>query len=217
MKKTKKVNTKKKILDEAIKQFNNHGIPNITSRHIAADIGISYGNLDYHYRNKEELILAIYKQMRAEMTISYQSKNSDTNIFEHFFYLLLYLEKFQFKYRFFSQEVLEIVRTYPKVSKLLKKTFKVRREQMEQIFDELIEEGFLIKAPKETYTRLQHTIRMVITFWTLKQEIITSYKFTARGEMALHIWELLRPYMTQKGKNVYDDLLANKNKVVQIK
>jgi AcrR family transcriptional regulator len=207
MEKTKKLSTKKKILLEAIKQYNQKGILTITSRHIAADIGISYGNLDYHFKNKETLLLAIYKQMRTEMDASYQSRDSKTNVFEYFFNLLLFLEQFQYKYRFFNQEVLEIVRAYPKISKLLKKTIELREEQMEKIFDELVAEGFLIEKSNETYLRLQHTIRIVITFWTSKQQVITNYRYSGEGEMTRHIWELLKPYLTKKGIKVYDSLL----------
>lgn len=215
MKKTGKLNTKKKILDEAIKQFNKKGILNITGRHIALDIGISYGNLYYHYNNKEALLLAIYKQMRNEMTSSYQSRSHDTNIFEHFFNLLLFLEQFQYKYRFFNQEVLEIVRNYPKISKLLKKTLELRKNQVQEIFNELIEEGFLVEKPSETYERLQHTIRIITTFWLSKQEVITDYKFSGEGEMTHHVWELLKPYMTKKGTKVYNDfLLKTPNKLI---
>lgn len=141
------------------------------------------------------------------MDASYQSRDSNTNVFEYFFNLILFLEQFQYKYRFFNQEVLEIVRAYPKISKLLKKTIELREEQMEKIFDELVAEGFLIEKSNETYLRLQHTIRIVITFWTSKQQVITNYRYSGEGEMTRHIWELLKPYLTKKGIKVYDSLL----------
>jgi AcrR family transcriptional regulator len=68
--------------------------------------GIGNGNLDYHYKNKEVLLLAIYKIMRAEMSDSYTSADPTMVSFEQIHRLLLHLESFQYKYRFFSLDVL---------------------------------------------------------------------------------------------------------------
>ncbi|WP_240510954.1 TetR/AcrR family transcriptional regulator [Algoriphagus antarcticus] len=48
-----KLKTKEKILLTAIKLYNPSGVQIITSRHIAAEMGISHGNLDCHYKTKE--------------------------------------------------------------------------------------------------------------------------------------------------------------------
>ena len=54
--------TKEKILSRALLLFNNKGIENITTRHIASELGISQGNLHYHYPNKSVLIMALFNQ-----------------------------------------------------------------------------------------------------------------------------------------------------------
>src|SRR5690606_17387691 len=41
----KKLTTKEKIILEAVRMYNEFGAQNVTSRHIAAEIGISHGNL----------------------------------------------------------------------------------------------------------------------------------------------------------------------------
>ncbi len=58
-----KPKTKEKIKNSAIELFNNNDTLSITTNHIAKNIGISSGNLYYHYKNKEEIIREIYQDV----------------------------------------------------------------------------------------------------------------------------------------------------------
>ena len=53
--------TKDKIIHCALKLFNEQGERQITTNHIAADLGISPGNLYYHFSNKQEIIRSIFQ------------------------------------------------------------------------------------------------------------------------------------------------------------
>jgi len=205
---TKKISTKERILLTAIEMFNEHGIQNITSRHIAAEMGIAYGNLDYHYKNKEALLLAIYKEMRSEMSNSYLLREEYSTALEHFHRLLAHLEKFQYKYRFFNLDVLEITRSFPKINKLITKTLALRKQQMAELFKQFVKEGYLLERTDEDYGRLQHSIRIVVTFWLSQEEVLTNYKPTENGEMSRYIWELLLPLMTERGHEEYQRLVT---------
>ncbi len=55
--------TKEKILEAARELFNKEGIDAITTRHVAARLGISHGNLCYHYPRKEILIEKLYYEL----------------------------------------------------------------------------------------------------------------------------------------------------------
>tara|TARA_A100000171_G_scaffold40300_1_gene40527 strand:+ start:266 stop:907 length:642 start_codon:yes stop_codon:yes gene_type:complete len=207
MQAAKKASTKTKILNTAIKLYNEHGVQKITSRHIASEMGIAYGNLDYHYKNKEALLLAIYKEMRSEMSSSYLLREEYSTAFEHLHRLLVHLEQFQYKYRFFNLDVLEITRTYPKISKLITKTLEMRKQQVSDLFKEFVDEGYLVRRTDEGYGRLQHTIRIIVTFWLSQQDVLTTYKYKGDGEMSRHIWDLLAPYMTERGREEHKRLI----------
>ncbi len=54
--------TKEKILSSGMQLFNKEGVEKITTRHIAAHLGMSQGNLHYHFSQKEVVIEALFDQ-----------------------------------------------------------------------------------------------------------------------------------------------------------
>ncbi|MBP6345924.1 TetR/AcrR family transcriptional regulator [Neisseriaceae bacterium CLB008] len=70
MAKEVKQNTYNKIVDASLDLFNEQGERNISTNHIAAHLSISPGNLYYHFRNKDEIILQLFKRYRQD-TLQY--------------------------------------------------------------------------------------------------------------------------------------------------
>ena len=60
-----RIKTYDKIIIESLKLFNEHGERAITTNHISAHLGISPGNLYYHFRNKEEIVFQIFREYEA--------------------------------------------------------------------------------------------------------------------------------------------------------
>ncbi|MFV0541370.1 MAG: TetR/AcrR family transcriptional regulator [Aestuariibaculum sp.] len=200
--KQKKIKTRQKIVNQAVQLFNANGVQNVTIRHIAAKMGIAHGNLTYHFKTKEDLLLAIYEQMRTQMSQSYLTDKGDISSFEHFHKLLLYLEYFHLKYSFFNVDVLEISRMYPKINKVLQKTLELRQDQMVQLFNAFISDNLVVEEPTDRYLYLRHTVRIIITFWQSQIEVLRGFS-SNEGKMVETIWHLVKPYMTNKGKQEY--------------
>jgi AcrR family transcriptional regulator len=57
------VGNRERIIEAALELFNEHGSRSMTTNHIAAHLSISPGNLYYHFRNKEEIIRAIFDRI----------------------------------------------------------------------------------------------------------------------------------------------------------
>lgn len=59
--------TKQRILDTALSLFNRFGERNVTTNRIAEALGISPGNLYYHYRNKAAIVAALFERYQQRL------------------------------------------------------------------------------------------------------------------------------------------------------
>ncbi|MBN2822252.1 MAG: TetR/AcrR family transcriptional regulator [Coriobacteriia bacterium] len=103
--------TKEHIVDVAIALFNERGTAAVSTNHIAEAAGISPGNLYYHFRNKEEIILQAYE--RALCAYDQAWANAGTAPPSPHTILELLEETFgaQWRYRFLQREMSWLVQT----------------------------------------------------------------------------------------------------------
>src|SRR5436309_8608324 len=66
-----KMKTKERIVETAIRLFNEQGTGAVSTNHIAQALSMSPGNLYYHFRNKEEIIRAILERMMTRWETLY--------------------------------------------------------------------------------------------------------------------------------------------------
>jgi AcrR family transcriptional regulator len=205
------MDTKNKIIEAAIRLYNEKGLSNVTSRHIAADIKISHGNLEYHFSNKEAILFAVYKRMSEEMSLYYPEHKDDIfNPVEHLYKLLVRLEDFQMQYKFFCLDLMDICRKYEKVNAMLVDNMQIRKSQMVGFFQRFVELHYMKPEPViGYYQRLQHTIRIILTFWKSQEVVVANFDFNKKGEMVRHVWDLLLPHFTEKGTEEYENVLKN--------
>ena len=64
---TPKRRTRERIVEAGLRLFNDFGEPNVTTGLIASELGISPGNLYYHFRNKEEIVTDLFAEFEKEM------------------------------------------------------------------------------------------------------------------------------------------------------
>lgn len=62
------LSTKQRILNASVKLFNEHGVDAVRLQQIAEEIGISVGNLAYHYKTKDAIVESVYEQVIDEFS-----------------------------------------------------------------------------------------------------------------------------------------------------
>jgi AcrR family transcriptional regulator len=63
--------TKDRVLDQALALFNERGSTSVTTNHIAEALGMSPGNLYYHFRNKAEIVRRLFQRILGEWAENY--------------------------------------------------------------------------------------------------------------------------------------------------
>jgi len=61
------LSTPERVIEAAIQLFNADGIQNVPMHRIAAEVGISPGNLAYHFAGKRELLLALLPRLEDRL------------------------------------------------------------------------------------------------------------------------------------------------------
>ena len=59
--------TRDRIVEASLELFNAQGERSVTTNHIAAHLGMSPGNLYYHFRNKQAIIAELFAQYEAQV------------------------------------------------------------------------------------------------------------------------------------------------------
>ena len=93
--------TRDRIIHSATELFNDQGERNITTNHIAAHLGISPGNLYYHFRNKEDIIHSIFDQYARHLSESFTPARSNEIKLENLMGYLDAIFYLMWQFRFF--------------------------------------------------------------------------------------------------------------------
>ena len=107
--------TKERIIESALKLFNQEGIVNVRLQHIADEAFVSIGNMAYHYKNKEAIALAIHELLAEEQ----KTLMAEMNVVPLFDYVDRYFRHsfaLQQKYSFFFTDMLEVFRAYDNIA-----------------------------------------------------------------------------------------------------
>jgi AcrR family transcriptional regulator len=135
------MNTRARIIETALGLFNEHGTGAISTNHIAEALGISPGNLYYHFRNKEEIIRAILGRKDARWESLYHLPEDRAPTLADVGRLVRENFSLVWDYRFFFRELSTLTQRDP----LLKQRYQqIRRERLaafEELFQHFVSAG----------------------------------------------------------------------------
>lgn len=197
--------TKHLIIQSAIKLFNKHGIKNVRVQDIAAEAGISPGNLTYHFRTKKDLMPSIRRYMMKTLdTVSFGNRVFEDGLegMKVVKAYLFYLEEF----RFFYLDTLEIMRAYPAIKETHQQQIKVEIKSILNLIQYVQSKDYLKpEAFEGQYEYLANQIWMTLQFWLLNREI-KGEKGSGIEEGLIAIANLFYPHCTSYGHEKYEEL-----------
>ena len=199
-------NTRVKILNTALQLFNDRGMVNVSLRQIAQELKISQGNLNYHFKLKEDIVEALYFQLVEEMNHEMTSMITAANGLELVYASSLKTMEKMYDYRFILMDFIHLMNANPKIKSHYENLMKIRNEQFQTIFHSLIKSNILRRPEFENeYDRLYQRMNIVGDSWiniysTLEPSKTVSYYCKL-------LFEMIYPYLTEEGKNEYRKIL----------
>jgi AcrR family transcriptional regulator len=192
--------TKDRIIQTAIKLFNQKGTKAVTTNHIAAAAGISPGNLYYHFRNKEAIIRAVFARIVEfnETASSYGSgfqvkpsiKNIDA-VFKRVFTL-------HWEYRFLYREFNALLNRDKDLKAAIIRDQKKRLMEVRNSILAFIDAGIFRDMDESEVEFMKTTLWIIGTYWHSFLESGGRKITLSRVEEGIDMLRrLLKPYMSE--------------------
>ncbi len=188
--------TRKRILAAALRLFNESGTAAVSTNHIASEAGISPGNLYYHYRNKEEIIRALLEELLEAFGAFWMIPREGQLRLEDLQRLLSATFEVQWRYRFFSRELVALIRHDPILAKRYQEIYQQRMREQRAFVQHLIEAQVLRPLGEDELARVLTACWIItenwLTFLESTSQPVNLEQFQAGSQVIAHI---ISPYL----------------------
>lgn len=194
--------TRSIILKTALELYNELGVTVVTTRHIAAEMQISGGNLHYHFKHTDTIIQTLYEEMVSELdkmasravddSLSIIAvKKASYDVFE-----------VMYSYRFIFLDFVAISKRIPAIRESYLALITRREAQFTAMFEVWADAGLFAKdIPEKIVKALITQIFIVSDFWLSNNQLTLRLK----GEEAVEhysdvFFAMLYPYLTLEAR-----------------
>ncbi len=177
--------TRDRILECALQLFNEQGEPNVTTLEIATEMGISPGNLYYHFHGKEPLILALFERFHNELApLLNPPANARLDVEDYWLFLHLIVERLA-QYRFLFQDLSNLAGRLPKLAHGIRLWLNVLKRTLASLLARLQADDQLT-SNTQALGQLVEQITLTLLFSLDYQRIIG-----APGESQLVVYQVM--------------------------
>lgn len=133
--------TRGRILAAARRLFNERGTAAVSTNHIAAEAGLSPGNLYYHFADKQEIIRGLHDEYAAANAGLWESEPGAAVSLDMLRAGLAEATRLAWEYRFFERELVALLRADPLLHDSYRQAFERRLGQWVAFGEQLADQG----------------------------------------------------------------------------
>jgi len=156
--------TRERILETSLELFNARGEPNVTTNHIADELGISPGNLYYHYRNKDDIVEQLFARYEARMDQALLVPDGRLPNLEDVWLQLHLVFECMWSFRFLYRDLVDIVLRNRKLKQHFARILNRAAASAEKVLKGLAHAEILRATPDEIHATAENVL-LVATFW----------------------------------------------------
>ena len=198
--------TAERILEVTLELFNRFGEPNVSTTLISAELGISPGNLYYHYPAKDELINSLFDRYEKSLNELLNASDGVRDVEDAWFFMHTLFELI-WQYRFLYRDLNDLLSKNRRLETHFQFVLKNKTRSIKALLDNMGRTGALHLDAREAESTATGMVVMV-TYW-LSYEYVRDPRNAlepASAQAALmrgahHVLNLLAPYLEAGQRN----------------
>ena len=192
--------TAERILEVTLDLFNRFGEPNVSTTLISSELGISPGNLYYHYPAKDELINSLFDRFDKSLNELLNAADDVRNVEDAWFFMHTLFERI-WQYRFLYRDLNDLLSKNHRLETRFQAVLKNKSRAVRALLAGMVRGGAVHIDGREI-TPTAHSMVVVLTYW-LSYEYVRDPRHAlepGNAEQALlrgahHTLHLLAPYL----------------------
>jgi AcrR family transcriptional regulator len=189
--------TRERVLAAALQLFNSQGEASITTGHIADALNISPGNLYYHFRNKDDIVLALFARFEAAIDVAPAAGEPVAAEMQHLWMYVHVMFDCIWEYRFIYRNLSDLAARIPKLRDHFRRIIEKKRDTVLMLCEGMRGNGTLAMSDDDI-NALADNLLVVATYWLNFQNVRGSLgdEDHALGRGVYQVMALVAPYLT---------------------
>lgn len=156
--------TRDRILQASLRLFNEQGERNVTTNHIASHLGISPGNLYYHFRSKSMIVAELFTDFERRMEAFFALPERESLTLEDKAEYLEKLLEILWQFRFLQQGLEYLLDADPGLAARYQHFAQQSQRSTQQLYQAFAEAGILQLNARQAET-LSINAWLVLSSW----------------------------------------------------
>jgi AcrR family transcriptional regulator len=200
--------THERIVETALALFNRFGEPHVTTAGIATEMGISPGNLYYHFHNKDQIIAELFGGFERRLDGLFDVPHGRTAGVEDLWLVLHLLFEAMWDYRFFFRDLDEIVSRNRKLAARFALILRRGVSTVLELCHAMVTAGAMCASEREI-AALAENVALVATYWISYQNITRDERPDRPANLdraAYQVLSLIAPFLRGDARALIDRL-----------
>ncbi|MDD1014066.1 TetR/AcrR family transcriptional regulator [Pseudomonas rubra] len=195
--------TRDRILECALQLFNRQGEPNVSTLEIANEMGISPGNLYYHFHGKEPLVQGLFERFEDELTpLLDPPLEVRLDAEDYWLFLHLIVERMA-QYRFLFQDLSNLTGRLPKLARGMRNLLNALKRTLAALLASLKAQGQVLSDTR-ALGQLVEQITLTLLFSLDYQRVLAR-----EGEVGVVVYQvmmLVAPHLEATSRHAAEQL-----------
>jgi AcrR family transcriptional regulator len=199
--------TRARVLSESLRLFNERGEANVTTGAIATELGMSPGNLYYHFRNKDQIIEELFARFEQRIDVQPGAAPGGPDAIEDLWLYLHPMLEAIWDYRFLYRNLDDLLSRNRRLREHFARIIRRKNDTVVALCESLVRARVMRARPAEIRA-LARNVLVVSTYWLSFRPLLGEPGEAAAeiGEGAYQVMALVAPFLEGSAKAHLDRL-----------